>query len=90
MIAAVMKDGKWGFIDADGKVVVDYQYEMAQSFANGMAAVMVGEKWGYIDAEDFGMKIQPAFNAARDFSSEGTTFVIDGERWRLLRIYRLT
>ena len=90
MIAAVMKDGKWGFIDADGKVVVDYQYEMAQSFANGMAAVMVGEKWGYIGAEDFGMKIQPAFNAARDFSSEGTTFVIDGERWRLLRIYRLT
>lgn len=90
MIAAVMKDGKWGFVDGDGKVVVEYQYEMAQSFANGMAAVMVGEKWGYISAEDFEMKIQPAFHAARDFSSNGTAFVIDGERWRMLRIYRLT
>jgi len=90
MLAAVCKDGKWGFIDGGGKTVVDYTYAAAGSFAGGMAAVQVGDVWGYICAEDYSMKIEPQFAAAKDFSSGGTAFVQEGSDWRLLRIYRLT
>lgn len=89
-IAAVCKNGKWGFVDIEGSVVVDYQYDGALSFANGMAAIKVDEQWGYISSEDFQIKIQPAFDDARDFSAGGTAFVKEGTKWRLLRIYRLT
>ena len=90
MIAAVMKDGKWGFIDANGNVVVDYSYNAAKSFASGMAAVMKDGKWGYISSEDYQIKIAPAFDEAYDFSTGGTAFVKEGAKYRLLRIYRLT
>lgn len=37
--AAVKKDGKWGYIDETGKVVVDFQYFWAGNFSEGVAAV---------------------------------------------------
>lgn len=90
MLAAVMKDGKWGFIDSTGKVVVEYTYDGAKSFSSGMAAVAVDDKWGYISSEDYQIKIEPDFAEANDFSPNGTAFVKEGEKYRLLRIYRLT
>lgn len=90
MIAAVMSNGKWGFVDADGNVVIDYTYDGAKSFSSGLAAVKVADLWGYIGSEDYQIKIEPAFEDANDFSGSGTAFVLNGEKWRLLRIYRLT
>lgn len=90
MIAAVMKDGKWGFIDANGTIVVECTYDGAKSFSCGMAAVAVGDKWGYISSGDYAVKIEPVFVEANDFSPGGTAFVKEGEKYRLLRIYRLT
>lgn len=43
--AAVKKDGKWGYIDETGKVVVDFQYFWAGYFAGGVAAVAVLEEY---------------------------------------------
>lgn len=37
--AAVKKDGKWGYIDETGKVVVDFQYVWAGYFSGGVAVV---------------------------------------------------
>ena len=37
--AAVKKDGKWGYIDADGKNVVDFKYDYASDFREGKAIV---------------------------------------------------
>lgn len=48
-LAAVKKDGKWGFIDTEGNVVIEPQYDGANSFSEGLAAVQSGGKWGYID-----------------------------------------
>ena len=50
--AAVMINGKWGFVDASGKQVIEPEYEDARSFANGVAAVKKNGKWGYIDKND--------------------------------------
>lgn len=47
--AAVKKNGKWGFIDKNGKFESSYQYEDAHDFKNGFAPVKVNGKWGLID-----------------------------------------
>lgn len=49
--AAVEKNGKWGFVDAEGNLVIDCQYDDALSFTSGYAAVKQGDVWGYIDTE---------------------------------------
>lgn len=49
--AAVKKNGKWGFIDIDGTLRIDYQYEDAWSFSCGLAAVQVDGLWGYVNGK---------------------------------------
>lgn len=41
--AAVMKDGKWGYIDETGKVVVDFKYDVAWGFSEGVAVAATVE-----------------------------------------------
>jgi len=38
-LAAVKKDGKWGYIDETGKVVIPFQYDVAYVFNEGCAVV---------------------------------------------------
>lgn len=49
--AAVMNsEGKWGFADSEGNLVIPYQFEEARSFSSTVAAVKNSDgKWGYID-----------------------------------------
>jgi hypothetical protein len=49
--ACLSKDGKRGYLDESGKVVIPCQYEMALDFSEGRAAVKQGGKWGFIDRE---------------------------------------
>ncbi len=48
-LARVRKDGKWGFIDKTGKLVVPCVYDDAEDFQNGMAAVKRDGKWGFVN-----------------------------------------
>ena len=44
------KDGKYGFVDKDGKVVVDYQYDdVTEQNSCGYAGIKKDGKWGAID-----------------------------------------
>lgn len=46
------KDGKYGYVDKDGKVIVDYIYEDAkEQNSYGYAAVKKDGKWGAIDKD---------------------------------------
>ena len=48
--AAVKKDGKWGYIDEEGNVVVDFQFDWAGYYAEGVAVVATIETvndWEY-------------------------------------------
>src|SRR5713101_4041743 len=40
---------KFGFIDREGHLVVQPQWDNAQEFSGGLAAVQRGGKWGFID-----------------------------------------
>lgn len=46
------KDGKYGYVDKDGKVIVDYIYDDAiEQNEYGYVAVKKDEKWGSIDSK---------------------------------------
>ncbi len=42
-------DGKHGYINRTGKVVIQPQFDEAYPFINGLAYVRIKDKWGYID-----------------------------------------
>lgn len=52
---AAKKDGKWGFMDYSGKVVIPLQYDSPEqerygySIAEELIAVKLNNRWGYID-----------------------------------------
>lgn len=56
-LKAVEQDGKWGFINQDGELVIPYKYHYVRSFRDGLAMVKLYGKWGYIDW--FGNEVIP-------------------------------
>lgn len=87
--AAACRDGKWGFVNTDGEIVIDFRYEDAKSFQSGFAAVCIDGMWGYIDMEGR-LIIDARFTEATGFSSEGTAAVKikedDEEVWKLIQL----
>ena len=56
------KDGKYGYVDKEGKVVVDYTYDDAKEQNScGFAAVKKDGKWGAIDSKG-NVAIEPTYN----------------------------
>ena len=56
------KDGKWGFVNKDSNVVVDYIYEKVTEFNKyGFAGIKLNGKWGSID-EDGNIVVEPMYN----------------------------
>ncbi|WP_240839213.1 WG repeat-containing protein [Acidaminobacter sp. JC074] len=49
---AVEKDGKWGYINGQGQVVIDFTYDDAYEFSDGFAIVKKKSKYGIIDKKN--------------------------------------
>jgi hypothetical protein len=79
LLYLIYEDGKWGFIDATGKVVIDPQFDEAWDFSEGLATVRIGEKWGFIDVSGQYV-VDPQFDETWYFS-EGLAPVRVGEEW---------
>ena len=43
------KNGKWGYADETGKIVITPQFDEARKFYEGLALVQVSDKWGFIN-----------------------------------------
>lgn len=56
----VTVNGKHGFIDKHGNIVIQPKYENAYPFSDGLAAVQVGNLWGFINRHDK-LIIEPQF-----------------------------
>jgi hypothetical protein len=80
----VTKDGKSGFIDDRGQVVIDLEFDGVSSFSEGLARIFVGEKVGFIDTAG-NIKIQPKFDIASDFS-EGLASAKVGDKYGFIDI----
>lgn len=59
-------NGKYGYINKSGKVIIKPQYDNANDFSEGLAAIKVGINWGYINRAGK-IIIKPKFHIANDF-----------------------
>lgn len=51
-IFANANNGKWGFVDSNGNIVLDYQYEKATDLNEyGFAGIKLDGKWGVVNSE---------------------------------------
>lgn len=91
--AAVCVDGKWGFVDGAGNMVIEPQYESAKSFNIGYAPVCKDGLWGYINNTN-NLRIDYQFIDCKPFSSNGVTSVIqqnkeeDNRNWIYIILYK--
>jgi len=82
--AAVRRNGKWGFIDIDGVVKIDFVFDDALSFGQHLAAVRVGEYWGYISR--YGQIVIPAeYLTAKSFSN-GRAPIQTERGWQIITL----
>lgn len=63
----IREDGKYGYIDRTGKVVIKPQFENTMGFNEGLAATRLNGKYGYIDAKG-NWAIKPQFDFTYKFS----------------------
>jgi hypothetical protein len=68
-LAAVKRDDKWGFMDSNGKLVVEPVWKDAHDFHHGRAAVNSAETgfWGYL-APDGSLAMAAVWTEAADFT----------------------
>lgn len=81
----MMKDGKYGFVDARGRLRIANRYEGARNFNEGFASVRLLGKWGFINKSDE-IVIHPAYDRTSDMvygtaivARNGKTGIIDRE-----------
>lgn len=90
ILLSVKESGKWGYIDTNGHLVINPQFDYADDFHEGRALICLGkpctwwdapsdsdERWGYIDSSGK-MVITPQYGKASAFS-EGLASVCTGD-----------
>lgn len=76
---AAKKDGKWGFVDKNGNVKIDYQYEKVTELnPKGFAGIKKNGKWGVIN-KDEEVILEPTYNIPEQ----------NGEPYFIGRYYRV-
>ncbi len=66
----VLLNGKWGYINTSGNMVIEPRFDEARAFSDGFAAVRQGTNWGYVSQETKNLAIPISFSVAGDFSGE--------------------
>lgn len=69
VIIPAEKDGKWGYVNGEGQVIVPFEYDsmMGELGQTDVAAVEKEGKWGYINKE--GEEVIPAVYEALDYAN---------------------
>ncbi|WP_257929466.1 WG repeat-containing protein [Campylobacter lari] len=60
-MASVRLNGKYGFIDKNGKFAIKPIFDKVYSFNQGIAKVKLNEKWGLID-KNGNFIVEPIFD----------------------------
>lgn len=82
-MARVKKNGKWGFIDSSGTLVVVPKYAQVENFKDGLARVRMASKggktggWGLVDTKGNEV-VKPMFEWIYDFVNGEARVKADG------------
>lgn len=66
LLAPVQLDDRVGYINSDGKTVIEFRFTAGMQFSEGLAAVREASQWGFIDREG-NWVIEPRFKFAVPF-----------------------
>ncbi len=90
-LAPVYKNRRWGYIDPEGNIIIDFKFKDAETFSeDGLAAVRRKKKWGFINLKGeevtpFQYEIAPAYSflLLRRYSGfiNGVARVKFNDRW---------
>ncbi len=64
----ILKDGKHGFVDEDGKLRIANRYDGALLYKEGLAAVKLRGRWGYINKWEQ-LVVQPHYDTCSEFEN---------------------
>jgi hypothetical protein len=78
-LRAIRKNGKYGFIDSQGRLRIANRYEGVKKFSDELAPAMIRGHWGYINHQDQ-IAIQPVYDEVLAFE-RGVAFVRKGNVW---------
>ena len=98
-MAAVKLNEKWGFVDATGKLVIDYQFDdnvtsMLYSFKEGQAHVKKGGKYVFIDTtgkvvgESFKSRVYSVIKAGADNFYNGYGMLLKEDATTKIKYYK--
>lgn len=79
-LAAVYRDGKWGFVNAAGKWVVEPQYDEVCPFQEARAAVKIGASYGYFNEKGV-LVLRPSQGTRANFDQKTKWVSVVENRW---------
>lgn len=79
---AIKKDGKWGFVDALGRLRIPNRYDKVLHFSEGLAPFSLRSKWGFLNKEDE-IIIHPTYEEAKPFIN-GFSIVMLKQKYGLI------
>ena len=77
-IAAVCKNGKWGFFNLIGEKIIDFYFDDIKCFSECLTSVMIDDKWGYININGE-YSIHSIFDSAENFKNGIAIVSIDNK-----------
>lgn len=75
----IIQNDKTGYINKNGYVVIQPQYELGSEFEKGRAVVKVGNRFGIIDSNGIFVK-KPVFEVISEFNKGVSSVVLNGKR----------
>lgn len=65
---AIYKNGKWGFVDRQGRLRIPNRYDKVKHFSEGLAPFSLRNRWGFLNKEDE-IVYHPAYDDADPFEN---------------------
>jgi hypothetical protein len=79
-VAGIYIKGKWGFVDAAGKMLIEPLFHEVRHYHEGYAPVKLDKKWGLIDKKGRYV-VNPRFDEGMGEFSQGLVAVKKGGSW---------
>ncbi len=74
----IKRDGRYGFIDGEGRLRIANRYQAAENFSSSRAAVMIRGRWGFINHQDQ-IAVQPVFDVVGPFKGNFSIVQQEGQ-----------
>ena len=82
---AFKKNGKWGFVDNNGNLKIQNEYEKVTEFNEyGFAGIKKDGKWGFINTQNQ-FQMSGDYQDVLYFTKDKTCFVKENDLWTIIK-----